>query len=103
MEVFSCLLVQVELYDLLGNDVQILASFPICNSWVHTINGILWPAPKNNVSAMPEPVPGGSSNGRFIPPTFPNPTSMYGHAFVLAVAVDMHALTLFYEIFLHSR
>eukprot|EP00884_Botryococcus_braunii_P015478 jgi/Botrbrau1/2613/Bobra.145_1s0034.2 len=67
---------RVELYDLLGDDVQILASFPICNSWVHTINGVLWPAPKNNVTAMPEPVPGGSLNGKFVPPTFPNPTSI---------------------------
>jgi hypothetical protein len=87
--VISKLLLQVELYDLLGNDVEILSSFPVCNSWVHTINGILWPAPKNNLSAVPQPVPGGSLDGGFIAPTFPNPTSMCGfHQFPACVSVN---------------
>ncbi len=66
----------MELFDLLGSEVQILASFPICNSWVHTINGILWPATRANISALPEPLPGGSLDGNFIPPQFPGPSSM---------------------------
>ena len=42
-----------------GPEVSILSSFEVCAGWVHTLDGVLWPATRPEASAIPGPVKGG--------------------------------------------
>ena len=50
---------KVQVVDRLGQRVSILSSFEVCAGWVHTVDGVLWPATQPVASAIPDPVKGG--------------------------------------------
>ena len=50
---------KIQVIDKLGQRVSILSSFEVCAGWVHTLDGVLWPASRPEASAIPDPVKGG--------------------------------------------
>ena len=45
--------------DLLGSRARILASYPVCSTWVHVVDALLWPAASTAVDDVPDPAIGG--------------------------------------------
>jgi len=53
----------VRVRDRLGQDLQILSSFKVCEGWVHTVDGLLWPGTTPDPVSIPDPVQGGVDKG----------------------------------------
>ena len=45
--------------DLLGSRARILASYPVCSTWVHVVDALLWPSASTAVDDVPDPAIGG--------------------------------------------
>ena len=45
--------------DRLGQELKVLSSFRVCEGWVHTVDGLLWPGTTTDPASIPDPVRGG--------------------------------------------